>query len=49
MLLRNSEFINNFTYTDIALLAEQAKGEDKEGYRREFIQMVESMALMDSK
>ena len=49
MLLRNSEFIENFTFTDVALLAKEARGMDHEGYRREFIQMVESMALMASK
>jgi Ca-activated chloride channel family protein len=42
MLLRNSEFKGNATYTDVVMLAEGAKGADKEGYRTEFINMVKS-------
>ena len=49
MLLRDSEFIEDFTYNDVSLLAKNAKGDDKEGYRKEFIQLVESMALVASK
>ena len=49
MLLRDSEFIMDFTYSDVALLAADATGIDREGYRKEFIRMVESMELMASK
>lgn len=43
MLLRESEYCNNYTYTDVVLLAQSARGADKEGYRIEFIKMVESI------
>jgi Ca-activated chloride channel family protein len=42
MLLRDSEYKGNATYTDVVALAEGAKGADKEGYRTEFINMVKS-------
>jgi Ca-activated chloride channel family protein len=42
MLLRESEYVKNYTYSDVAALAESARGEDKEGYRIEFINMVKS-------
>jgi Ca-activated chloride channel family protein len=41
MLLRNSEFKGNTTIESILTLAKGAKGEDDEGYRSEFIQLVE--------
>ena len=46
MLLRDSDYIKNFTYDDVLALAQNSKGEDKEGYRIEFINMVKSMGLM---
>lgn len=42
MLLRESEYVKNFTYDQVVQLAQSAKGEDKEGYRIEFINMVKS-------
>lgn len=42
MLLRESEYIKNFSYDQVVQLAQGAKGEDKEGYRIEFINMVKS-------
>jgi Ca-activated chloride channel family protein len=42
MLLRNSEFVGNATVTSILDLAKNAKGEDVEGYRSEFIQLVKT-------
>jgi len=39
-LLRKSRFAGSYTYDQIASLAEGAKGEDKYGYRREFVELV---------
>jgi Ca-activated chloride channel homolog len=49
MLLRDSEFKGDLTYDAVIQLAKGAKGEDTEGYRMEFIRMVESCNLMASK
>lgn len=49
MLLRDSDHKGNLTYDVVATLAQGAKGEDREGYRQEFIRMVESCNLMASK
>jgi Ca-activated chloride channel family protein len=48
MLLRNSEFKGKATYAQVLSLAESAKGEDKEGYRAEFIQLVKKAQLLDN-
>lgn len=42
MLLRNSEFKSNSSFSDVLSLARKAKGNDEEGYRSEFIRLVES-------
>jgi Ca-activated chloride channel family protein len=42
MLLRNSEFRANASYESVSNLARKAKGPDEEGYRIEFIRMVEN-------
>lgn len=42
MLLRESEYIKDFSYDQVVQLAQGAKGEDKEGYRIEFINMAKS-------
>ena len=47
MLLRNSKFIGNATYAEMANLARNSKGEDWYGYRAEFIQLVEMAATLD--
>lgn len=39
-LLRGEGMTKNFTYDNVATLAESAKGEDKFGYRAEFINLV---------
>jgi Ca-activated chloride channel family protein len=49
MLLRNSEYLNGFSEEGILLLAEGAQGEDKDGYRAEFISMVKADRLVVSK
>ena len=46
MLLRESEFMSNSSYQQVVSLAEGAKGDDKEGYRTEFIGMVKSFGLV---
>lgn len=49
MLLRESEYINNFNYDAVVQMAQQSKGDDKEGYRIEFINMVKSFGAMASR
>lgn len=46
MLLRNSEFIGDFTMEDAIRLARGAKGKDEEGYRIELIRLMESSRLL---
>lgn len=49
MLLRDSEFKGNSSYNDVIALAKKAKGDDDEGYRAEFIKLVESCELIAGK
>ncbi|RAW02973.1 vWA domain-containing protein [Pseudochryseolinea flava] len=42
MLLRESEYVKNFSYHDVVELAQSARGKDNEGYRIEFINMVKA-------
>jgi Ca-activated chloride channel homolog len=49
MLLRDSEYIKNFSYDAVVQLAQQSKGEDKEGYRIEFINIVKSFGSVASR
>jgi Ca-activated chloride channel family protein len=49
MLLRDSEHIKNFTYDEVVQMAQGSKGEDKEGYRIEFINMVKSFGSVASR
>jgi len=46
MLLRDSEFSGSSSYRQVLRLAEGALGRDPEGYRAEFVRMVESAAAM---
>lgn len=46
MLLRDSEYVKDFSYNQVTQLAQQAKGDDPEGYRVEFINMVKSFGLL---
>jgi len=41
MLLRNSDYKGNINYDEVLSLARSAKGDDKDGYRAEFIRLVE--------
>ncbi|MBN2572908.1 MAG: DUF3520 domain-containing protein, partial [Ignavibacteriales bacterium] len=49
MLLRDSEYKGDITYNDILKIANSSKGEDKEGYRSEFITLVEKAKLLAGK
>ena len=42
MLLRDSEYCTGFTLADVARLARGGRGEDPEGYRSEFLRLVEA-------
>jgi Ca-activated chloride channel family protein len=42
LLLRSSEFKSNASFSQVLELANSARGEDKEGYRIEFVKMVQS-------
>lgn len=46
MLLRGSDFKQNSSYEQVIELAKGALGEDKEGYRSEFLKLAKSTALM---
>ena len=46
MLLQNSDYKNDFTFDNVIDLAKQATNYDPEGYRKEFIRLVESAALL---
>lgn len=47
MLLRASEFKSNSSYSQVLALATSAKGDDKEGYRSEFMKLVETADLLN--
>jgi Ca-activated chloride channel family protein len=49
MLLRNSEYLNGFSEDGVLRLAQGSKGDDKDGYRAEFISMVKADGLMAAK
>jgi Ca-activated chloride channel family protein len=48
MLLRDSEFKGDLSYEKIQEIASQAKGKDLQGYRSEFIQLVELADLLSN-
>ena len=49
LLLRNSAYKGDAKYDTAVALAKGAKGEDEEGYRAEFIQMVKQAAILDNR
>jgi Ca-activated chloride channel homolog len=49
MLLRESEYVQDFSYDQLIALASGARGIDKEGYRIEFINMAKSFGLVAKK
>lgn len=46
MLLRQSEYLQESNFEQMIAIAEKAKGEDKEGYRSEFIKLAKSAKLL---
>ncbi len=50
LLLRNSEFKSTASFDNVVKMAKKAKGNDEEGYRAEFVRLVENaQALVNSK
>ena len=47
MLMRDSKFKGTATIQNVLALAKSAKGKDDEGYRAEFIKLIEAYQLMD--
>lgn len=47
MLLRKSEYLGNTNYDAVKALALQSKGKDENGYRAEFISLVEVAQMLD--
>lgn len=47
MLLRSSEFLQDTSYDKVITWARLGLGDDEEGYRNEFLQLVKSSALLD--
>ena len=46
MKLDDSPFLNGYSYRDITELARAARGEDRDGYRAEFVKLVEMSELL---
>ncbi|MCP4135398.1 MAG: DUF3520 domain-containing protein [bacterium] len=46
MLLRDSQFKNDLSYKQVLALAKRSRGEDSNGYRSEFVSLVETCALL---
>ena len=46
MLLRDSEFKGEATYASAAKMAKSAKGQDENGYRKELVDMIETMGVL---
>ena len=47
MLLKDSKYTGAATYASVISQAESAIGKDKEGYRRECVQLMKSAELLD--
>ncbi len=47
MLLRDSEYCSGFTLSQVADLARNALGEDRDGYRSEFVRLLETARTME--
>jgi Ca-activated chloride channel family protein len=47
MLLRDSEHVGDFTLADVSRLARASLGEDLDGYRKEFVELVEQTSTME--
>jgi len=49
MLLRNSKYKSSASFQSAMALAQQSLGKDTEGYRKEFVNMIENAALLSGK
>jgi Ca-activated chloride channel family protein len=49
LLLKDSKYKGTSNYNDVVAMAKIAKGDDEEGYRAEFIRLVETCELFDNK
>ena len=49
LVLRDSEYKGNANFNNTLALAEKAKGEDKNGYREDFIQLIELADMINKK
>jgi Ca-activated chloride channel family protein len=47
MLLRESEYCSDFAIDDVIRLAKNAMGTDEEGYRSEFVRLVETALALE--
>lgn len=47
MLLRDSDYKNDLSFSEVIRLAKSAKGKDDEGYRAELIKLIEMAELLD--
>ena len=47
MILKHSQFQGDFNFEKILTLAKKARGKDEEGYRAEFIRLVETSQLLE--
>ena len=48
LLLRDSDHKGEATYDQVLTLAQASVGQDVEGYRREFVELVETAQLLDT-
>jgi len=46
MRLGDSEYLNGYSYDDIITLARGARGEDRDGWRAEFVKLVEMSEML---
>lgn len=49
MLMRESEFVKSYSFKDALQLAKSSRGEDKEGYRAEFVNLIKTVDLIRPK
>ncbi len=47
LLLKKSEYKGNLTYSDLITLARNARGNDREGYRAEYVHLLETAELLE--
>ncbi len=48
MVIRNSKYKGSLTLEEVAMMAKSSLGEDKEGYRNEFLQLVKTTSLISN-